>query len=295
MRKRSGIVTDDPLKGMPVGQRLEIRCMLCHPPIALGAGSIEEWDHYGGLLFAVGFGDAQKFNIEGSAILVAPGVALSARHVIKPHLDAILAGDTGIMLMSVSPHGLDLHRIEQVVIDETDVCILRTSLASDLPPSGDIMCATMTTRLPKVGERIFLAGYRAQEIEPVAGGFAAETRIAVGEVTAIYMHGRDSVILPHPCIEVKTLTLGGMSGGPAFDEGGKVVGILTSSIEDPDGPSYVSMLWPALTNKIETVWPNGIIQCPYNLSELGRIIPILERPDAVNRDATGKWRYEPWS
>jgi hypothetical protein len=197
--------------------------------------------------------------------------------------------------MSVSPHGIDFHRIQQVVLDHTDVCILRTHLASDLPPSGDMMCATMTTRIPKVGEKLFLAGYRAQEIEPVESTIGAETRIAVGEVTAIYMDGRDSVMLPHPCIEVKTLTLGGMSGGPAFDESGKVLGTLTSSIDDPEGPSYVSMLWPVLTNKIETVWPNGIINCPYNLVELGRRIPNLERADAFDQDHEGNWRFLPWS
>jgi hypothetical protein len=269
--------------------------MLCYPPIEAGAGSITEWDHYGGLLFAVGFGDHKNFEIEGSAILVAPGIALSARHVIEPHMDKIVSGTTGTLLMSVCPHGLDFHRIEQVVWDATDVCILRTVLASDLPPSADLMCATMTTRIPKVGERLFLAGYRAQKIEPAENAVGAETRIAVGDVTAVYLDGRDSVMLPHPCIEVKALTLGGMSGGPAFDEGGKVVGILTSSIDDPEGPSYVSMLWPVLTNQIETVWPGGIIKCPYNLAQLGKVIPNLERPDAVVQDDSGEWRYLPWS
>ena len=278
-----------------MGASIQIRSMLCYPPIAAGAGSIEEWDHYGGLLYALGFGDREKFEIKGSAILVAPGIALSARHVIEPHIEKIAAGAIGTLLMSVSPHGLDFHRIEQVVWGEPDVCILRTAMASSMPPSGDLICATMTTRMPNVGERLFIAGYRAQAIDLTDAAIGAETRIAVGEVTATYPNGRDSVMLPCPCIEVNTLTLGGMSGGPAFDEGGKVVGILTTSIDHPEGPSYVSMLWPVLTYEIETVWPNGIIETPYNLAQLGRVLPNLERPEALEQDQAGNWRYLPWS
>lgn len=253
-----------------------------------------EWDHYGGILFGVTIGTTERSRVEGSAVMVAPGIALSARHVIEPYLDQAANGVLGILLNSVCSHGVDVHKVDQIIVNESDVCILRTSLASDLPPTGDLVSATMTTRIPKLGERLFLAGYRAQQTVAELKNIGLETRVAVGEVTAVYMNGRDSVMLPHPCIEVKTLTLGGMSGGPAFDEDGKVVGILSTSIEHLAGPSYVSMLWPILTNQILTAWPNGIINCPYNLIELGRKFPNLEKTEAFFQDDSGRWHYDPW-
>jgi hypothetical protein len=55
-------------------------------------------------------------------------------------------------------------------------------------------------------------------------------------------------MLPWPTIEVDCGTKGEITGGPAFDKYRMLVGILTSSFEAEDdlGPSYVSLLWPAL-------------------------------------------------
>jgi hypothetical protein len=59
-------------------------------------------------------------------------------------------------------------------------------------------------------------------------------------------------MVPGPAIEVACSTSGGLSGGPAFDKNGKVFGILSASINDPDGrgPSQISMIWPALAMTI---------------------------------------------
>jgi hypothetical protein len=73
----------------------------------------------------------------------------------------------------------------------------------------------------------------------------------VGEVAQHFLNGRGSM-LPGPTIEVACSTPGGLSGGPAFDKNGKVFGILSSSLnhEDGRGPSFVSLLWPALVRQV---------------------------------------------
>jgi len=50
-----------------------------------------------------------------------------------------------------------------------------------------------------------------------------------------------------------------MSGGPAFDKNGKLIGILTSSFEAGDdlGPSYVSLLWPDTIPSIGVALSDG--------------------------------------
>lgn len=83
--------------------------------------------------------------------------------------------------------------------------------------------------------------------------FEGNVLVATGTVSAHYPNGRDRSMLPGPCLEIGVNARGGMSGGPAFDDEGQLVGILSSSLEHPDGlgPSYVSLLQPALDHPIE--------------------------------------------
>jgi S1-C subfamily serine protease len=294
-RKASGVVIGDPLKDAPIGAKFDLRFMLCPPIIDAGAGDLKEWDFFGGIVGALGFKRGNSFNVEGSVVFIGPGLALTAKHVIEPHMGALIAGDTAPIVTSVTGYGLDLWRIHQIVYNDTDVAILRVELISELPQTGSLLSATMTTREPKIGERVMLVGFRQTSVELDTGEVAGETRIAVGEVSEIYQDGRDRTFLPHACLAVRCLTMGGMSGGPAFDESGKLIGILTSSIEHEQGPSNVSLIWPILGNDIQTCWPNGIIECPYTLLDLAKKMPNLEKPEAVFRDDGGVWTYRPWS
>ena len=54
--------------------------------------NISNWDFFNGAVVALHFGANSSQRITGSGVLVAPGVALTARHVIEPELDQILAG-----------------------------------------------------------------------------------------------------------------------------------------------------------------------------------------------------------
>lgn len=52
-----------------------------------------------------------------------------------------------------------------------------------------------------------------------------------GVVNNVYNGYRDRVMLPCPCFEVGVNFGSRMSGGPVFDEQGKICGIVSSSIE----------------------------------------------------------------
>ncbi len=60
-------------------------------------------------------------------------------------------------------------------------------------------------------------------------------------------------MLPWPSLQIDCPSWGGMSGGPVFDSEGKLLGLLSSSLDN--GPSFVSLLWPALTCPFEGGWP----------------------------------------
>ena len=64
-----------------------------------------------------------------------------------------------------------------------------------------------------------------------------------------------------PCFAPNVFSVGGMSGGPVFDETGHVIGIVSESIGN-DGPddyvTFVSLIWPVVLFEFEGVYPQGM-------------------------------------
>jgi len=141
-----------------------------------------------------------------------------------------------------------------------------------------------------------IAGVRHGTADPVEidGATALSMMVALGIVTGRFDLGRDRVMLPGPAIEVDCPALGGMSGGPAFNEDGFLVGLLTSSLEgEPDGPAFLSLIWPALGHRLTPIWPTGLYKGPTSLLEMNRLLCAIERSQAVEfirDDRTGASR-----
>jgi hypothetical protein len=183
------------------------------------------------------------------------------------------------------------------LVENTDLAILTVEGASALPEV--LRNATISTRLPKVGERIVIVGHPRHEYEAEGGKEQLGLRmvVAAGTVTARYEQGRDW-LLPWPTLEIDCPALGGMSGGPAFDERGFLVGLFSLS---PEGtPAYVSLLWPSLATRVTPSWPPGLYPAPVSLLEMDRRLCRIERPDALEvagDKSTGNYtlRYRPWN
>jgi hypothetical protein len=94
---------------------------------------------------------------------------------------------------------------------------------------------------------------------------------SAGEVVAVYAY-RDRVMAPFPMIEIACGSLGAMSGGPAFDQFGHVVGILSSGWRDNEPPSNVAWIIHALMFGADLRWPPGVYTPE---------APILELPDEL--------------
>lgn len=267
LRKRTGVITADPMASAAIGAKLQCHFMPYLPVIESGAGPINEWDHFGSALLAIGIKTAHSFKIEGSGVLIGPGLALAARHVFEDYFDRMKEGLVLPYAMSILPTGLLIWKLHEIVPGDDDVVILRLELCSDLP-NGELHLAMLTKRIPEVGERVMIVGTRNHDtdIPDVFGNI--DVRVGVGEVTDVYPEGRDKLMLPHPCFAVKCLTIGGMSGGPVFDGFGNLLGILTSSIEDDEGPSNASFWWPAAPRQIGTIWPPGVVALPTHLIAL---------------------------
>lgn len=284
----SGIVIGDPAATMPVGSEMRFQAVPIQPKFAGPAASISNWEFFEGMLLAIAFGDRAGHRVEGSAVLVAPGVALCATHVIEPHVLRLLAAEAGAVCVGVTSHGLQIWRFRKIThVPNTDLTILGLELASALPPHNTFFQAAISTRTPVEGEELLICGFRApQAVEDARGiEIRGELRLSKGPVSARYPRGRDRAMIPWPSVEVACPALGGMSGGPIFDSNGLLIGLLCSSMDfaEGGGTSNISMIWPALATTIECVWPGGLIRSPTTLTEMGSQICSIDKPEAVVR------------
>jgi hypothetical protein len=172
--------------------------------------------------------------------------------------------------------------------------ILALKYATTLSADGRFVQTMITTRLPRIGEQVMIAGIRAsrEHVEadadmafPIVAGnikYGADIRIAVGEVTEHHLSGRGAMV-PSPVIEVACSTPGGLSGGAAFDKHGKVFGILSVSIDDPDGrgPSQISMIWPGLVVSISPTFLERFMPASFRLLDLDYRLCGIDRRDVI--------------
>jgi hypothetical protein len=204
---------------------------------------------------------ARKTQGGGSAIFIAPRLALTARHVMSEgfrltgeprstKLDVSIPSEHGIRLIQQSvdgdpPHGLwaSDHAWETPL---TDISLLKISDArctssEALPMPHEFLSWRVFP--PPVGEKVRLLGY------PLSTGryddgeleFTAHVTPIETTVTAIYSPYRDRGMYDFPCFEIDAKVDHGFSGGPVFWED-KLCGILSGgSFEDR---SIVASLWP---------------------------------------------------
>lgn len=300
-RELMGLITEDPLLALPVGAKIEFSSDLFRPNAPAGLAEVSDWDFFDGAVIGLHFGDPLGQAVLGSGAMVAPGVALVAKHVVdpkEPEMKAVMQGAAGFICTAISSSGLTIWRPRHVtLVDNTDLAILTLQGASALPEV--FRNATISTRLPGLGEQLIIAGVRhevgAAEDRPKLN---IRMMVATGTVAARYEQGRDW-LLPWPTLEVDCPALSGMSGGPAFDERGFLIGLLCTSL-DPPGPAYVSLLWPSLATRVTPPWPPGIYPAPVSLLEMDRRLCGIERPDALEivRDEPANSHtltYRPWS
>ncbi len=152
-----------------------------------------------------------ELNLDVSVVRGRPCGVVSERHQERQ-------GQAALGLRGFAPSGLMIWRARHVVlVPETDLALLTLEYASALPDMFRL--ATITTRMPKIGEHISVVGLRAEAAEV---GLSSKLNVIVarGKVTMRYPNRRDQVMLPGPCVEIESPAIGGMSGGPAFDDNG---------------------------------------------------------------------------
>jgi Trypsin-like peptidase domain len=301
-----GVVSDDPIKNMPLGSVMNVRAIPILGTVPDGAATIKNWEFFEGVVVFLSFTDQVEQRVEGSGVLVAPGIALCATHVIEPHMQRLMTGNASATCFGIASHGLQIWNVRKITsVPETDVTILGLELASNLPPGNTLLQSIVSTRTPAVGEKLQICGFRANSASfsrDDRGGVTTSGEMWVSQGTVLETHpfGRDRAMITWPVLAVDVPALGGMSGGPVYDGNGLLVGILCSSFDyaDGTGTSFVSLLWPALAARFYGAWPAGLYPGQQSLLELPPALCAIDGRDAVfgkyDQPGITTTNYRPW-
>jgi len=243
------VLVDDPTFGSASPLRIEVAQVLVNPVATRSGARIDEWWRFDGVVLGCFIYQGGQHKLEGSAVLVAPGIALAARHVTQAYEDQLREGNAELWCIGLMRNGPVLWSVQHYTCPgDADIAILGMILRSP-PPPEPIRTATLSTRLPGIGETLMFVGIVSVGA-PVAGidglvpEFSSQVLASAGQVSEQYPVRRDTVMAPFPCLEVQCHTVGGMSGGPVFDKAGFLVGLLATSFSSIDeaGPSYPGLL-----------------------------------------------------
>ena len=154
----------------------------------------------------------------------------------------------------------DLALISVVPVDD---------LAKAQPPLGPLR---MNILSPVKGEKIAAFGYASTSVLTETAQqvkFQLNPSTSMGTVTEVYPEKRDSSLLSFPSYEVEAHFIGGMSGGPIFNQAGELCGLICSGYDDAP-VAYGVVLWPMVGIRIDHHIPGVISEPPYTIIELAR-------------------------
>jgi hypothetical protein len=305
-----GSMVSNPFEGDDPDSPITVQQGVFRPNDPPGIHRIENMAHYRGVLLSVHFYTDDWTTLEGSAVMVAPGIAFAAYHVFSDLMRHIMAGQLSVLCIGYTSSGPRFWRpVRVTTIDDSDIVILTLEYGSAIPADRTFTQAMITTRLPPVGEEVMITGTRAATNEyveadehmafPIVDGkrlYGLDVWAAVGEVTEHRLDGR-ALIGKASVIEAACSTPGGLSGGPAFDKNGKVFGILSISNNDPDGrgPSQISMIWPALARDLSPAFLKHWMPANFRLLDLDDKLCGIDRRDVIRTSPdsnSGKTRME---
>ena len=297
---KKGIVIEDPMSDFEIGDGFLFKIIGSILSDALNTpDTVSNWDFFQGALMSLVLLKNGESHIKGTAFLVAPGVALTAKHIISDYIDDLSDGKISVCCIGVKQDCLAIWNIQSVSCsNDNDIAILSLIATSKIPNDRTFFQFGISTRTPKPGENIHIVGYREdssiQENNSVR--FFANVFAAQGVVENVFPKQRDNSFINFPAIELKCGAIGGMSGGVALDQNGLVIGIVSSSFETEDkcGPTYVSWIISVLNMKFTPVWPRGLYSQQTTLINIDKRLVYIDKRSAISEINDDNFIYSIW-
>ena len=242
---------------------------------------VNNWGFSDGAILGLLIKSGTSEKIIGTSVMVAPGLAITAKHNIDEYSESIKEGKVIPYCVGIRGADCDMWQCTSISYNNDDIAFLSIKSVSKLPEDKCYPRLGVTTRKPSVGEELHLIGFRYNgENKKHVGNMYA----SLGRVTNVFPEGRDSCFLPYPVIEIACGSLGGMSGGAAIDKNGLLMGIISTSLDtvQGSGPSYISWIISALDREVTISWPRGLYSNPVNPLSMNRNILFIDRPEAIS-------------
>ena len=256
-------------------------------------------------VFSVGCFTEDKFLASGTAVVIAPNLAITAKHVVEDFIKKFQnidltqinrnEGNTKIEILNTNlialqyqdnGHSLNIWRTQEVYFClHTDIAFL--FLLPFNKESENFKWETCNIDLvpPKVGSKIVGFGFHSSSIQKEINEFGEITlrwkdqpATTIGEVIEYHPVKRDESRINFPCLQTNAKFDGGMSGGPVFNETGHLCGLICSSLEpsnkDEEYVSYIALIWPCLITQLNIPYKELINTMPYpalHLAQFGSI------------------------
>ena len=243
------------------------------------------------LMTAVG----SELYASGTACIIAPWLAITARHVVEDHFERFLGRRPNttdeashITRTYIVPGGgqpvIPLVVQRTWYLEPYDIAVLYPSPGSEMDPNHVWDLPTFSLLPPRAGSRISAFGYPNSKFVSIGTNnyeLQLDAHTTDGIVQEVHHEKRDGVRLSFPCFRTNARFDGGMSGAPVFNDQGSVCGLICSSLPpttpDEDHASYVSTIWPMLLIQIDAPWgryPAGTRYCLYEYAQ-EKIIPTI--------------------
>lgn len=230
------------------------------------------------------------WHVMATSVMIAPGLALTAKHVIEECLKIYRGDREKMQLIDVelevdfTVSAIQFLSAENAVkwwvkkinfSKHTDIAFLEMQ---PLFEQSKILRKKVSINFfpPKIHSRIVAFGYPKGTVFPKSEKIEVrlDPRTAVGEVIEVHHTRRDPFALPFPCFQTNARFDNGMSGGGVFDESGKLCGLVCRNMPpEADGQEHVSyavLLWPGMHTPLTLPRKHDPKAVPYPALELAR-------------------------
>jgi hypothetical protein len=230
----------------------------------------------------------------GTAFAVAPGLAITAAHVVQDWEDyyARVHGFNdgsktyGVVALQLCAGRLCEWRVDGISTSWTaDVAFLRFAKPAwygDGPGQVKPPCGRLSVNPPRLGDDIRVFGFPNSVVDENRV-LTISPAVCVARVREIALKS-DLRTRPTSYVELDGEIAGGMSGGPCFDKDGNIVGMASKGCEFLDGPPvwYMALLWPAMGVQID-LFKTGAVPA-WNIFKAGKAQAIGHRRLHVTAD-----------
>lgn len=285
---------------VPVGGSLTVQ------PVVFGGTDttpipegVTNWTFFDGSLMTVLVKDEAGVKAMGTVVAIAPGLAVTATHVLPERLEAVLDGEATLLCAAPTDQALQLWHVRKVnFTSDDDIAFLSLELASENCRDWRVRILPLTTRAPKAGEQVHVIGFRLETVDEEIDTFmlTGDLYASTGEVVAVYHPIRDPILMPFPTIEIACSSALGMSGGAVLDDIGHLLGVISRSFSAPDGRGPTSAAWivGGINRELEITWPSGLYPQPVHLLDIDRRLLRLEGRDRVRVIDANTYEYQVW-